>query len=127
MHFSRLEGVNPGLQFSFVVAAGACCGSSNIFSAASIALRRFNTAVGLHRKRPLVINLISTLPSDTAFKMRDASSIWIAPPMIPVGGRNIKINERRRVDVFINGNFVLFGWFGHCYPSLFAGSSMLIG
>ena len=62
-------------QFSLAVAAGACCGCSSIFSAASIALRRLNAATGLQRSRPLVMNLISTLPSDSAFKIRHASSI----------------------------------------------------
>jgi hypothetical protein len=35
---------------------------------------------------PLVMNLVSTLPSDTAFRMREANSIWIAPRMIPWAG-----------------------------------------
>jgi hypothetical protein len=71
-------------QFIFAVAAGVCCGCSNIIlSEASIALRRFKAAVGLHRSRPLVMNLVSTLPSDTAFKMRAANSIWTAPPITP--------------------------------------------
>src|ERR1700716_3847524 len=75
-----------GLQFIFAAATGLCCGCSSIFNAASIALRRFIAAVGLHRSRPVVMNLISTPPSGTAFKMRAANSIWIAPPMIPWAG-----------------------------------------
>ena len=43
-------------------------------------------AVGLHRSRPVVINLISTPPSGTAFRIRAANSIWIAPPNIPCVG-----------------------------------------
>src|SRR6202048_2432240 len=73
-------------QFIFAAATGLCCGCSSIFNAASIALRRFKAAGGLHRSRPVVTNLISTLPSDTAFRMREANSIWIAPPMIPWAG-----------------------------------------
>jgi hypothetical protein len=84
------DGRTMGLQFSFAVAAGACCGCSSIFSAASIALRRFNAAVGLHRSRPVVMNFISTLPSGTAFRMRAASSTWIEPPNIPCVGDKSK-------------------------------------
>jgi hypothetical protein len=34
-----------------------------------MALRRLNAATGLQPSRPLVMNLISTLPSDSAFKI----------------------------------------------------------
>ena len=83
-----------------------------------MALRRFNAAVGLHRSRPVVMNLISTPPSGTAFRMRAANSIWIAPPNIPCVGDKSKIDEGRGVDVFINKKFVFFGRFGHRFTSL---------
>src|ERR1700738_4151855 len=73
-------------QFIFAAATGLCCGCSSIFNAASMALRRFKAAVGLHRSRPVVINLSSTRPSGAVCRIRPANSIWIAPLNIPCVG-----------------------------------------
>ena len=70
----------------FAAATGLCCGCSSIFSEASIALRKFIAAAGLHRSRPVVINFISTCPSGAVFRIRAANSSWIAPLNIPCVG-----------------------------------------